>query len=96
MKYEVFTAVKIEFMVFWVVVPCNAVVVYQLSEDHAASIFRVEVLVTQENADSAKVVNVLNCRNNKKVHRRGNQILALQPVTCYFTPQLTWIVQQYT
>jgi hypothetical protein len=33
--FEVYTAVRIEIVIFWVVAPCN------ISEDHVASIFRV-------------------------------------------------------
>jgi len=36
-RSEVFTAVKTQVKVFWVVTPCS------VSEDHAASIFRVKM-----------------------------------------------------
>jgi hypothetical protein len=38
-RYEVFTEVKIQIAVFWFVTPCSVV---DVSEDHAASIFRVK------------------------------------------------------
>jgi len=33
-KYEVFAVVKIEYVVSWIVAPCNVVVGHQLLEDH--------------------------------------------------------------
>jgi hypothetical protein len=42
-RWEVFTVVKVQVEVFWVVTLCSVVVGYQcVSEDHAASIFRVK------------------------------------------------------
>jgi hypothetical protein len=40
--FEVFTAMKIHVIVFWVVTPCSDVVGYNVSEGRTASIFRVK------------------------------------------------------
>jgi hypothetical protein len=48
--FEVFTAVKIQVEVFWIVTPCGVVTEYQLSEVHATSIFSTsETLVSYHN-----------------------------------------------
>jgi hypothetical protein len=41
-RFEVFTTMKIQDEVFWVVTPCHDVVGYQVSEKLATSIFRVK------------------------------------------------------
>jgi len=43
-RFEIYMAVKIEIVVFWVVAPCSVVAGYDTDvlEDHAASIFRVK------------------------------------------------------
>jgi hypothetical protein len=45
MRFEVFTLVKIQGEVFWVVMMCGVVVVYKRFEDLAASFFRVKLMV---------------------------------------------------
>jgi predicted Holliday junction resolvase-like endonuclease len=43
MRFGVPSAVKMSIVVFWVVTPCDYVVVTNVSEERVASIFRVEV-----------------------------------------------------
>jgi hypothetical protein len=45
-RFEVLMAVKIQVEVFWVVMPCNAVIGYQHSEVHATSICGVKMEAT--------------------------------------------------
>jgi hypothetical protein len=42
-RFEIFTAVKIQVEIFWVVTLCSLAVGYQRSKDRAASIFRAKL-----------------------------------------------------
>jgi hypothetical protein len=45
--FEVFTAVTIDILVFWVIILCNVVVGTNDTEEHIASIFRINYMVSQ-------------------------------------------------
>jgi hypothetical protein len=59
-RLEVFTEMKIEGEVFWVVTPHTAVYDTNVSEDHAASIFSVKIEASQHTDDCE--FKEINCR----------------------------------
>jgi hypothetical protein len=68
-RFEVLMVVKIQIKVFWVVIPCNVVVVPVFSEVHSASIFEVkmeaarypEILVSSTTLHGITTQQTLTC-----------------------------------